>query len=64
MGITKIIQENPPIKLSIISLQDFSIRLDDYWSKSISDIDQQLYKKYKLSKKEIAFIEENVQAMV
>jgi hypothetical protein len=34
------------------------------WSKSIPEIDQQLFKKYKLSKEEIAFIEENVQAMV
>jgi hypothetical protein len=33
-------------------------------SKSISDIDQQLYIKYQLSKEETAFIEENVQAMV
>jgi len=35
-----------------------------YWSKSIIEIDQQLYKKYKLSDEEIAFIEENVRPMV
>jgi hypothetical protein len=32
--------------------------------KSIIEIDQQLYKKYKLSAEEIAFIEENVQPMI
>ncbi|WP_414055780.1 Eco57I restriction-modification methylase domain-containing protein [Macrococcus equi] len=34
------------------------------WSKSIKEIDQQLFKKYKLSVEEIAFIEENVKEMV
>ena len=46
-----------------VPIQDFTAESDIDWSKSISEIDQQLYKKYKLRKEEIAFIEENVQAM-
>jgi len=44
--------------------QDFTENSDLDWSKSISEIDQQLYKKYGLSQEEIDFIEEKVQAMV
>lgn len=40
-----------------IPLQDFSINSDIDWSKSISEIDSQLYKKYKLDQQEIDFIE-------
>jgi hypothetical protein len=43
--------------------QDFTENSDLDWSKSIYEIDQQLYKKYGLSKEEIDFIEEKVQAM-
>lgn len=48
---------------SFVPIQDFTEKSDIDWSKSISDIDQQLYKKYQLSKEEIRFIEENVQPM-
>ena len=47
----------------MIPLQDFSSKSDIDWSKSISDIDKQLYKKYRLSKEEIEFIENNVKEM-
>ncbi len=43
--------------------QDFTENSDIDWSKSISEIDQQLYKKYQLSQEEIDFIEEKVLAM-
>ena len=43
--------------------QDFTENSDIDWSKSISEIDQQLYKKYGLSPEEIDFIEEKVQEM-
>ncbi len=42
---------------SIIPNQDFTNDSDIDWSKSVDEIDQQLYKKYKLTKKEIGFIE-------
>jgi len=48
----------------VIPLLNFTPNSDIDWSKSISDIDQQLYKKYGLSKEEIAFIEDKVQPMV
>ena len=45
----------------VIPDQDFSDKSDIDWSKSIVDIDKQLYKKYKLDKSEIAFIESGSQ---
>lgn len=40
------------------------VRVSDIdWSKSIHEIDQQLYKKYKLSKDEIEFIEKMIKPM-
>ena len=44
-------------------MQDFTINSDIDWVQSVANIDQQLYKKYKLNKAEIAFIEEKVKAM-
>lgn len=44
-------------------LQDFTNASDINWSKSISEIDQQLYAKYRLSDDEIEFIETNVKPM-
>lgn len=46
-----------------VPLQDFSPQSDIDWSKSIIAIDQQLYKKYGLSKEEIDFIETHVKEM-
>lgn len=63
LSILKITQHNPKSNWSYIPIQDFTNRSDIDWSKSISEIDQQLYKKYGLSQEEIAFIEENVQPM-
>jgi hypothetical protein len=40
-----------------IPLQDFTSKSDIDWSKSINEIDHQLYKKYDLAKNEINFIE-------
>jgi hypothetical protein len=63
LGIKKVTQDNPVPVWENIPLQDFTEKSDIDWSKSISEIDQQLYKKYKLTNEEIAFIEENVQPM-
>ena len=48
---------------SFVPIQDFTPQSDINWSKSISEIDQQLYKKYGLSQEEIDFIETNVKEM-
>ena len=44
-------------------MQNFTPSSDIDWSKSVKQIDEQLYIKYGLTDKEIAFIEEKVQAM-
>lgn len=54
---------NPVNTWSFIPMQDFTPNSDIDWSKSIPEIDQQLYKKYNLSSDEINFIETKVQAM-
>lgn len=43
--------------------QDFTSSSDIDWSQSISDIDQQLYKKYNLTPDEIAYIEKTINPM-
>lgn len=46
-----------------VPLQDFTDKSDIDWSKSIAEIDQQLYKKYNLDDSEIAFIESTIKPM-
>ena len=46
-----------------VPLQDFTANSDIDWSKSIADIDRQLYAKYGLSEEEIAFIEKMIKPM-
>lgn len=59
LGIMKTTQNNQ----SKIPLQDFTPASDIDWSKSIPEIDQQLYKKYGLDETEIQFIETHVKEM-
>ena len=63
LGILKITQDNPRDKWKKVPLQDFTSGSDIDWSKSIPEIDQQLYKKYNLDQNEIDFIESKVKAM-
>ena len=63
LGILKITQHNPVATWKVVPLQDFTSNSDIDWTKSISEIDQQLYKKYGLSDEEINFIETKVQEM-
>lgn len=46
-----------------VPLQDFTSSSDIDWSKSISDIDQQLYRKYGLTQEEIDYIENTIKPM-
>ncbi len=50
-------------KFQFVPIQDFTPTSDIDWSKSIPEIDQQLYAKYKLSEEEIAFIESMIKPM-
>lgn len=61
--IKKATQDNPIDTWCFIPLQNFSDKSDIDWSKSIKEIDQQLYKKYDLSNEEIDFIETHVKEM-
>ncbi|NRO54404.1 hypothetical protein IMAU30156_00860 [Lactobacillus helveticus] len=63
LGVRKITQDNPKSTWQYVPLQDFTSKSDIDWTKSIPEIDQQLYKKYNLSDDEINFIETKVQAM-
>ncbi|MBQ2620424.1 MAG: Eco57I restriction-modification methylase domain-containing protein [Thermoguttaceae bacterium] len=63
LGIYKITQHCSPNVWRLVPLQDFTSSSDIDWSLSIPEIDAQLYKKYKLTKEEIAFIESNVKEM-
>ena len=47
----------------LVPLQDFTDDSDIDWTKSINDIDKQLYKKYKLTEEEIQFIESMIKPM-
>lgn len=59
----KITQDNFAEKWSNIPLQNFTIDSDIDWSKSIHEIDLQLYSKYGLTDEEVSFIEANVKEM-
>lgn len=63
LGLLKTTQDNPPAKWKFVPLQNFTTNSDIDWTKSIPEIDQQLYKKYNLSKEEINFIETHVKEM-
>lgn len=53
---------NKPV-YKYVPLQDFTSSSDIDWSKSIPEIDQQLYRKYGLTEEEIEFIETHVKPM-
>lgn len=63
LGILKITQDNTKDKWRYVPLQDFTKSSDIDWSRSIHDIDLQLYRKYGLDEKEIEFIESHVKEM-
>lgn len=63
LGIKKVTQDNSRRAWDFVPIQDFTENSDIDWSQSIPEIDQQLYKKYNLSKDEIDFIKEKVQEM-
>lgn len=63
LGILKVTQDNSKETWRFVSLQDFSAQSNIDWSKSVAEIDQQLYKKYDLSPDEIDFIEKMIKSM-
>lgn len=63
LSVLKVTQDNTPAKWKYVPLQDFTSSSDIDWSQSVKDIDQQLYRKYRLSDDEIEFIETHVKEM-
>lgn len=63
VGIYKNTQHTTRRVYVAVPMQDFTSASDIDWTKDISQIDQQLYKKYHLSQAEINFIEEKIKEM-
>ncbi|GGC93977.1 hypothetical protein GCM10011508_21470 [Flavobacterium lutivivi] len=63
IGILKTSQNVLQNVYQFVPLQDFSSKSDIDWSKSTEEIDKQLYKKYRLTKEEISFIESMIKPM-
>lgn len=62
-GIGKASQDATSKTYKFVPLQDFTSKSDIDWKLSIEEIDKQLYKKYKLTKEEIKFIEDMIKPM-
>ena len=63
VSVMKISQNVTQLVYKFVPLQDFTENSDIDWSKSIHEIDLQLYRKYGLDEKEIEFIETHVKEM-
>jgi hypothetical protein len=62
-SLPKVSQHGTSKTYKFVPLQDFTSKSDIDWTKSVEQIDQQLYKKYKLSNEEIEFIEKMIKPM-
>jgi len=63
VGLLKVSQNVSQNVYQFVPLQNFTSKSDIDWNKSNSNIDQQLYKKYKLTKDEIEMIESKIKVM-
>ena len=63
VGILKTSQNLYQNVYQFVPLQDFTSKSDIDWSKSVAEIDEQLYRKYGLTEEEIAFVEGMVKGM-
>ena len=63
LGVLKVTQDNKKSVWKYVPLQDFTENSDIDWTKSVAEIDKQLYAKYGLTDEEIFFIETNVKEM-
>lgn len=61
--VLKVTQHNPRSTWKFVPAQDFSSTSDIDWTKSVPEIDAQLYAKYGLDSEEIAFIEAKIKPM-
>ena len=63
VGCLKTSQDIYQVAYTFVPMQDFTAQSDIDWTKSVAEVDQQLYRKYNLSAEEIAFIEEKIKPM-
>lgn len=63
LGTLKVTQDNPREVWLNVPIQDFTAKSDIDWSKPVSEIDKQLYRKYNLDDSEVAFIESMIKPM-
>lgn len=63
VSVLKVTQAINPGKFKYVPCQDFTSSSDIDWSKSVHEIDLQLYHKYRLDEDEINFIETHVKEM-
>ena len=63
LSILKKTQMITPGSFKYVPMQNFTDKSDIDWSKSVKEIDQQLYRKYGLTQDEIGFIESKVKEM-
>lgn len=60
LGVLKNTQDAPARVYGLVPMQDFTPNSDIDWTKEVSEIDHQLYRKYELSEEEVDFIERKV----
>jgi hypothetical protein len=63
LGVLKVTQHNPRSTWKFVPAQNFTSTSDIDWTKTVPELDAQLYAKYGLDPQEISFIEANVKAM-
>ena len=63
LGVLKVTQDNSKGVWAYIPLQDFTAESDIDWSRSVAEIDRQLYDKYELTEEERKFIESMIKPM-
>ena len=63
LGVLKVTQDNSKTVWRYVPLQDFTENSDIDWTRSVAEIDAQLYTKYALTPDEIAFIESTIKPM-
>lgn len=62
-SLSKVSQHGTAKTYKFVPFQDFKLESEIDWSKSIEEIDVQLYKKYQLTSKEVDFIENMIKPM-
>jgi len=63
VSLRKMTQDATKSTYKWVPIQNFTSESDIDWNKPIENIDQQLYKKYKLKKEETGFIEKMIKPM-